>query len=200
MLLLKRAFDLVSALILLLVLSPVMLLVAAAILVKMGRPVLFVQKRGGYKGCTFDLYKFRTMRNATDADGKPLPDHERLGRLGAFLRSYSLDELPGLFCVVKGDMSLVGPRPFLDDYLPLYNDYQRQRHDVMPGITGWAQVKGRNAITWDEKFELDVWYVRNWSFWLDIRILFLTVAKVFRRDGIATNGEVSGTRFHGNAK
>lgn len=196
----KRIFDLVVSSLLLIVLSPVMLAVAVTIYVKMGRPILFVQERGGFKGRTFNLYKFRTMYNSDDSAGELLPDHQRLGKFGSFLRSFSLDELPGLYCVLKGDMSLVGPRPFLSDYLVLYNDYQSQRHDVMPGITGWAQVQGRNSLSWDEKFELDVWYVKHCSMWLDMKILFLTVAKVFRRDGIATTGEVSGTRFHGNPK
>jgi len=164
----------------------------------MGHPVIFKQTRPGLFGKSFNMIKFRTMEDAFDSTGYPLPDEERLTSFGKFLRSTSLDELPGLWCVLKGDMSLVGPRPLLVEYLPLYSDEQARRHNVRPGITGWAQVNGRNAISWDEKFELDLWYVDNQSFWLDIKILSLTVKKVFVREGISADGEVTMSKFKGN--
>ena len=160
--------------------------------------MLFKQNRPGLNGQIFEMFKFRSMQDAIDNQGNTLPDSERLTPFGEKLRSSSLDELPGLWNVLKGDMSLVGPRPLLVEYLPLYNDEQAKRHNVRPGITGWAQINGRNAISWDEKFSLDVWYVKNQSFWLDIKILFLTVKKVFVKDGISADGEVTMSKFTGN--
>ena len=166
--------------------------------IKLGSPVLFRQSRPGLNGNIFNMIKFRTMTDEQDLNGNLLPDSVRLTKFGKFLRSTSLDELPGLWSVVKGGMSLVGPRPLLVEYLPLYNDKQVRRHEVLPGITGWAQVNGRNAISWDEKFELDVWYVDNQSIWLDIKILWLTVKKVIMRDGINQDGQATAEYFKGN--
>jgi len=194
----KRVFDFVLSSVALLVLFPVIIIVVVLIAFNMGRPVIFKQVRPGLEGRTFKMSKFRTMTDAKDDQGKLLPDSERLTAFGQFLRSSSLDELPGLWCVLKGDMSLVGPRPLLVEYLPLYSDEQAKRHDVRPGITGWAQVNGRNAISWDDKFKLDVWYVENQSFWLDIKILLLTVKKVFVREGISAEGEVTMSKFTGS--
>ena len=184
----KRAFDLVMALIGLLLLMSVIILVAILIRLKLGSPLFFKQARPGLNGNLFNMYKFRSMTNECDKDGNLLIDEVRLTKFGKFLRSTSLDELPGLWNVLKGDMSLVGPRPLLVEYLPLYSEKQSRRHEVRPGITGWAQVNGRNAISWDEKFDLDVWYVDNQSFWLDIKILWLTVQKVISRDGVSPEG------------
>ena len=184
----KRLFDILIASAVMLTLSPIILLTAIAVACRLGRPVLFRQKRPGLDGIPFELIKFRTMTNECDKDDMLLPDEVRLTKFGKFLRSTSLDELPGLWCVLKGDMSLVGPRPLLVEYLPLYSEKQSKRHEVKPGITGWAQVNGRNAISWDEKFDLDVWYVDNQSFWLDIKILWLTVQKVISRDGVSPEG------------
>lgn len=195
----KRAFDLIVALIVLLTLWPAIILVALFIRIKLGSPVLFKQVRPGLNGRPFNMLKFRSMLDASDKDGNPLPDEQRLTRFGRILRSTSLDELPGLINVLKGDMSLVGPRPLLMEYLPLYSPEQERRHDVRPGITGWAQVNGRNAISWEDKFKLDVWYVENRSMWLDIRILFLTVKKVFVREGISAAGEVTMSKFTGSS-
>jgi lipopolysaccharide/colanic/teichoic acid biosynthesis glycosyltransferase len=175
-----------------------MMVVAVLVRRKLGRPVLFRQVRPGLHGRPFEMLKFRTMRDAFDADGKPLPDKDRITPFGQFLRSTSLDELPELFNVLKGDMSLVGPRPLLMDYLPLYSDFQKRRHEVRPGITGWAQINGRNAISWQKKFELDVWYVDNRSFWLDIKILLLTFLKVVKRTDINQSGNVTVEPFNGN--
>jgi len=194
----KRLFDIMLALIAFLLLWPVMLLVALLIHLKLGSPVLFKQTRPGLNGKPFNMLKFRSMLDATDKDGNPLPDDQRLTRFGHILRSTSLDELPGLINVLKGDMSLVGPRPLLMEYLPLYSPEQARRHDVRPGITGWAQVNGRNAISWEDKFKLDVWYVDNRSMWLDIKILFLTVKKVFVREGISAEGEATMSKFTGS--
>ena len=194
----KRLFDFLSALASLLVLLPVIVVVAILIHHKLGSPVLFRQTRPGLHGKPFQMIKFRTMLDAVDAQGNPLPDSERMTSFGQFLRASSLDELPGLWNVLKGDMSLVGPRPLLMDYLPLYSKEQYRRHDVRPGVTGWAQVNGRNAISWEDKFRLDVWYVDNRSFWLDLKILFLTVKKVLVRDGISGEGEVTMSRFTGS--
>ena len=194
----KRAFDVIVSLLALMVLLPIMLLVALLIRIKLGSPVLFKQTRPGLHGKPFNMLKFRSMLDATDKDGNPLPDEQRLTRFGRVLRSTSLDELPGLINVLKGDMSLVGPRPLLVDYLPLYSAEQARRHEVRPGITGWAQVNGRNAISWEDKFKLDVWYVDNRSFWLDIKILFLTVKKVFVREGISAAGEATISKFTGS--
>lgn len=195
---LKRAFDLVVAAALLVALCPVMLGIAALIGLRMGAPVLYRQVRPGLGGRPFTLYKFRTMTEARDADGRELPDAQRLTALGAWLRRWSLDELPQLFNVLGGDMSLVGPRPLLMEYLPLYDERQARRHEVRPGITGWAQVNGRNALTWPERFELDLWYVENRSFLLDLKILGMTLARVIRGEGINQPGAATMERFRGN--
>ena len=181
----KRIADFLAALLLLVILAPVLILLAAAIAVGMGRPVIFRQRRPGLGGNIFTLYKFRSMTNARDDSGNLLPDDQRLNRLGRFIRAASLDELPELLNVLKGDMSLVGPRPLLPEYLPHYTPEQNRRHDVPPGMTGWVQVKGRNALNWEEKFKLDVWYVDHWSLWLDLKILLLTVMTVIKREGIS---------------
>ncbi|PCK33602.1 sugar transferase [Pseudoalteromonas piscicida] len=194
----KRAFDLFVSVVALTALFPVIIVVALLIRVKLGSPVLFIQERPGLGGHTFKMLKFRTMRDDRDSSGNLLTDEQRMTPFGAFLRSTSLDELPGLFNVITGDMSLVGPRPLLVQYLPLYNKEQARRHNVRPGITGWAQVNGRNAISWEDKFRLDVWYVDNQSFWLDIKILLLTVKKVVARDGITGHGEATTKFFEGN--
>ena len=194
----KRLLDIIIAAAALVLLSPVLLLLVWQIRRKLGTPVLFRQVRPGRGGIPFVMYKFRTMRDAEDEHGRPLPDAERLTPFGRKLRAASLDELPELWNVLKGDMSLVGPRPLLMEYLPLYNAEQRRRHLVRPGITGWAQVNGRNAISWPEKFRLDVWYVENRSLLLDIKILFLTVKKVLNRSGINSEGEATVTKFTGN--
>ncbi|WP_322629724.1 sugar transferase [Halothiobacillus sp.] len=194
----KRLFDLVASLLLLIGLSPVILVLIGLIRWRLGAPVFFRQTRPGVDGQPFEMIKFRTMRDLVDEVGQPLPDERRMTRLGAFLRSSSLDELPELWNVLKGDMSLVGPRPLLMEYLPLYNAEQMRRHEARPGVTGWAQINGRNAVSWDEKFKLDVWYVDNRSFWLDLRILLLTVKKVVSREGISGDGQVTVDRFRGN--
>lgn len=193
----KRLFDIFASFFGLLVLSPIIAIVAWKIRKNLGSPVLFKQVRPGKDTKPFQMVKFRTMRDAVDAAGNPLPDSERLTPFGNWLRSTSLDELPELWNVLKGDMSLVGPRPLLMEYLPLYNPEQYRRHEVRPGVTGWAQVNGRNAISWEEKFKLDVWYVNNQSFWLDIKILWLTVKKVLVRDGISAEGEATMSKFTG---
>jgi len=182
----------------LLFLSPVIIIVNLKVAKNLGKPVLFRQARPGLYGKIFEMIKFRSMRDAVDKNGNILPDSERLTPFGEQLRSSSLDELPGLWNVLKGDMSLVGPRPLLVEYLPLYSQEQAKRHNVRPGITGWAQVKGRNAISWEQKFKLDVWYVENQSLWLDIKILFLTVKKVIVKDGISADGEATMTKFTGS--
>jgi len=197
---LKRIFDIVASLAGLIVLSPVIAIVAYLIHKRLGSPILFRQVRPGLGGIPFEMVKFRTMRDAMDAKGHPLPDSERMTDFGRFLRSSSLDELPELWNVIKGDMSLVGPRPLLMEYLPLYDEVQIRRHDVRPGVTGWAQINGRNALSWDEKFQLDVWYVENQSLWLDLKIIFLTLKKVLIRDGISAEGEVTMPRFTGSKK
>ena len=193
----KRLFDLVGASLLLLTLSPFLFALALLVRIKLGAPIFFVQTRPGLNGTSFKLLKFRSMTNRRDQYGCLLPDSDRLTAFGNFLRSFSLDELPGLLNVLRGDMSLVGPRPLLMEYLPLYSPEQARRHDVRPGITGWAQVNGRNAISWDEKFKLDVWYVDHQSFWLDIKILFLTVKRVFQRHGISADGHATVENFKG---
>lgn len=193
----KRVFDIFCSGIGLVVLGPMMMVVAVLVRRKLGRPVLFRQIRPGLHGIPFQMLKFRTMRDALDANGKPLPDEQRMTPFGQFLRSTSIDELPELINVLKGDMSLVGPRPLLMEYLPLYSEEQQHRHDVRPGITGWAQINGRNAISWQKKFELDLWYVKNQSLWLDIKILFLTLWKVFRRSDINQQGNVTIEKFNG---
>jgi len=194
----KRLFDLISSFIGLLFLLPVIILIVLLVRFKIGSPIFFKQARPGLNGEIFNMYKFRTMTNERDKNGVLKPDSVRLTKFGKFLRSTSLDELPGLWSALKGDMSLVGPRPLLVEYLPLYSEKQSRRHDIKPGITGWAQVNGRNAISWDEKFELDVWYVDNQSFWLDIKILWLTVKKVIVRDGISAQDDVTMPVFKGS--
>ena len=184
----KRIFDITLTLIGALFLFPVFLLTALMVKIKLGAPLFFKQARPGLNGNLFNMYKLRSMTNECDKDGNPLIDEVRLTKFGKFLRSTSLDELPGLWSVLKGDMSLVGPRPLLVEYLPLYSERQSRRHEVKPGITGWAQVNGRNTISWNEKFDLDVWYVDNRSVWLDIKILWLTVKKVISRDGVSPEG------------
>jgi len=193
----KRIFDIVVTLLALLIFGPVILLMAILVRRRLGSPVFFRQIRPGMNGQPFEMLKFRTMLDARDAKGHLLPDEQRVTPFGLFLRSTSIDELPELINVLKGDMSLVGPRPLLMEYLPLYSEEQKRRHDVRPGITGWAQINGRNAISWQKKFELDVWYVDNQSFWLDLKILFLTVLKVLKRSDINQAGQVTVEPFNG---
>jgi lipopolysaccharide/colanic/teichoic acid biosynthesis glycosyltransferase len=195
----KRIFDFIVSLAALIVFFPIIALVAWKIRKNLGSPVLFRQTRPGLNGKLFEMVKFRSMKDAVDANGSQLPDDERMTPFGDKLRSSSLDELPGLWNVLKGDMSLVGPRPLLVQYLPLYSKEQARRHDVRPGITGWAQVNGRNAISWEEKFKLDVWYVDNLSFPLDVKILFLTIKKVFIKEGITAEGHVTTEAFKGTS-
>lgn len=194
----KRMFDLLLSFLALGFFLPVILVIALLIRLKLGSPVFFRQTRPGKGGAPFQMVKFRTMLDALDKHGNALPDNQRMTSFGGFLRSTSLDELPELWNVLKGDMSLVGPRPLLMEYLPLYTKEQYRRHEVRPGITGWAQVNGRNAISWEDKFRLDIWYVDNRSFWLDLKILFLTVKKVVVRDGISGQGEVTMSKFTGS--
>jgi lipopolysaccharide/colanic/teichoic acid biosynthesis glycosyltransferase len=197
---LKRFFDVTLALCVLLITCYPLIVLAILIRRKLGSSVFFKQVRAGFKGRSFNMIKFRSMTDERDASGDLLPDAQRLTPFGAKLRSTSLDELPGLWNVLKGDMSLVGPRPLLIEYLPLYTSEQARRHDVRPGITGWAQVNGRNAISWEEKFKLDVWYVDNQTIWLDIKILWLTMRKVVIRDGISADGEATMSKFTGTLK
>ena len=194
----KRVFDLLAVTLGLILLSPIILLTALSVSIFLGTPILFRQQRPGYKGQPFFIYKFRTMTDASDSVGNLLPDDQRLTRLGRFLRALSLDELPELLNILRGEMSLVGPRPLLMEYLERYSPEQMRRHDAFPGLTGWAQVNGRNAITWQDKFRYDVWYVDNWSFWLDIKILVLTLWKVIRREGISQPGQATTEYFMGN--
>lgn len=194
----KRTFDIVISLAVLVAFSPIVLLTALLVRIKLGSPVIFKQIRPGLNGKPFNMIKFRSMLDAHDKDGNPLSDELRLTKLGKILRATSLDELPGLINVLKGDMSLVGPRPLLMEYLPLYTPEQAKRHNVKPGITGWAQVNGRNAISWEEKFKLDVWYVDNKNLLLDIKILFLTIKKVFIREGISAEGQATISKFTGS--
>ena len=194
----KRLFDITAALVALLLLALPLLALTWLVRRKLGRPAFFRQVRPGMHGQPFEMVKFRTMTDARGADGALLPDADRLTPFGRFLRASSLDELPELWNVLKGEMSLVGPRPLLMEYLPLYTPQQYRRHEVRPGVTGWAQVNGRNAISWEEKFALDVWYVENQSFWLDVKILFLTVKKVLVKDGISASGEATMTKFTGS--
>ncbi|MBK5349922.1 sugar transferase [Bacillus sp. TH44] len=193
----KRLFDVCVSLLLLLLFSIVICIVAILVRIKLGSPILFKQERPGMNGIPFYLYKFRTMTNEINGDGNWLPDEIRLTAFGKTLRKYSIDELPQLINVIKGDLSLVGPRPLLMEYLPLYSSKQAKRHDVKPGITGWAQINGRNSITWEEKFELDVWYVENRSFLFDLKIIVLTITKVFKTEGINHVGHVTMGRFTG---
>jgi lipopolysaccharide/colanic/teichoic acid biosynthesis glycosyltransferase len=194
----KRFFDLVIASLAILLLLPVMMIVALLNRIYLGRPILFVQERPGKNSVPYDLLKFRTMKHGVDSSGNVLPDRERMTRYGSLLRSTSLDELPSLWNVIKGDMSLVGPRPLLMEYLPLYTADQARRHLVRPGITGWAQVNGRNALSWDDKFAADLWYVENQSWLLDLKILMMTVQKVIIRDGVSAEGEATIQKFTGN--
>jgi sugar transferase EpsL len=196
----KRSLDFLVSSILLVFLGPVLLVVALVTYIVLGAPVLFVQSRPGLNGRSFEIVKFRTMVKKINDNESFVSDEKRLTDLGKFLRSTSIDEIPELWNVIKGDMSLVGPRPLLMEYLPLYNKEQGRRHEVRPGITGWAQINGRNSIPWEEKFKLDVWYVDNQSFWLDLEILFQTVKKVFLREGISAEGEVTMPRFTGTPK
>ena len=194
----KRPFDLTLSALILFIGLPVYAILSILIYVKLGHPMLFRQQRPGLHGRPFTIYKFRTMTAAKDNDGNPLPDAQRLTPFGRFLRSSSLDELPELFNVLKGEMSLVGPRPLLMRYLPLYTPEQNRRHEVRPGITGWAQVNGRNALSWEEKFKLDVWYVDNQSFWLDIKIIYLTIVKIVKREDVNQQGQATVRYFTGS--
>jgi len=194
----KRLFDLLVTLLLLPFIFFLCFIIALFVKIKLGSPVIFAQPRPGLNGNIFNMIKFRTMTNKRDLDGNLLPDSVRLTKFGKLLRLTSLDELPGLWNVIKGNMSLVGPRPLLVEYLPLYNDRQMRRHEALPGMTGWAQVNGRNSISWDEKFDLDLWYVNNQSIWLDVKILWLTVKKVIMRDGINQDGQATSEYFKGN--
>ena len=194
----KRLFDLLVTLPAVVILSPVLLVVGLLVWLRQGRPVFFRQARPGYRGQIFTLFKFTTMRDLRSPDGQLLPDAERMTGLGRFLRASSIDELPEFFNVLRGEMSLVGPRPLLVKYLPLYSREQMRRHDVLPGITGWAQIHGRNTLNWQDKFRLDLWYVNHWSIWLDIKILALTVWKVIKREGISQPGQATAIEFDGN--
>ena len=194
----KRIFDLIATSLGIIVLSPLILLITILVPIFVGLPVLFLQLRPGYKGHPFYIYKFRTMTDARDSHGNLLPDSQRLTPFGRFLRSLSLDELPELYNVLRGDMSLVGPRPLITEYLPLYSAEQMRRHDAYPGLTGWAQVNGRNAIDWPTRFALDVWYVDHWTFWLDIRIILRTIWVVIKRENINQPGQATIEYFTGN--
>lgn len=193
----RRVSDISIAIIILLVIWPIIMLLAIIIKFKLGPPVFFRQSRPGLNCVNFDMIKFRTMIDAYDKDGKPLSDDKRITNFGKIVRSTSLDELPSIWNVLKGDMSIIGPRPLLKEYLPLYSERHSKRHHIKPGITGWAQVNGRNAISWNEKLELDIWYIENKSFWLDIKILFLTFKKVFSQTGINQDGHVTTEKFKG---
>ena len=194
----KRLFDIVASIIVLLILAPVIAVVAFQVRRALGYPVFFRQVRPGKVGKPFEMIKFRTMLDSICENGDLLPDSERISPFGSFLRNSSLDELPELWNVLKGDMSIVGPRPLLMEYLPLYSTEQARRHNVRPGITGWAQVNGRNAISWEEKFKYDVWYVENKSFWLDMKIIWMTIKKVIAREDISADGEATMPKFTGN--
>ncbi|WP_058469766.1 sugar transferase [Legionella jordanis] len=195
----KRVFDCFCSCLLLVLLSPIMVIIAVLLRIYLGKPVLFCQERPGLHGKCFKMVKFRTMRDLADESGEPLSDAARLTALGRFLRATSLDELPELWNVLKGNMSMVGPRPLLVEYLKLYNEEQKRRHNVKPGITGWAQINGRNALDWEEKFRLDLWYVDNQSFWLDLKILALTLKKVIKREGINHQGSATAEKFKGTS-
>lgn len=196
--LVKRLLDITISLIALIFLLPLMLLIYLLVIINLGSPAFFLQERVGKDNKIFKMIKFRTMKNSTDKNGNLLSDNERVTKFGSFLRSFSLDELPELINILKGDMSLVGPRALLVQYLGLYNDEQIRRHEVLPGLTGWAQINGRNSITWSEKFKLDVWYVDNWSLWLDIKVFFLTFWKVLKREGINQSESVTMEYFNGS--
>ncbi|HII4433460.1 sugar transferase [Clostridium perfringens] len=193
----KRTFDIIAALGGLIVFSPIIIVVAILVRIKLGSPILFTQNRVGKNNKIFKMMKFRTMKDGVDKYGNLLPDSERLTNFGKILRSTSLDELPELINILKGDMSLIGPRPLLVEYLPLYSKEQKRRHDVLPGLTGWAQINGRNAISWGEKFKLDIYYVNNWSLGLDLKIFFLTFYKILKRDGINQNDNITMQKFDG---
>ncbi|UBK75585.1 sugar transferase [Clostridium perfringens] len=193
----KRTFDIIASLGGLILLSPIMIICAILIRINLGSPIFFKQKRIGKDNKEFEMIKFRTMKDAVDKEGNQLPDELRLTKVGEILRSLSIDELPELINILKGDMSLIGPRPLLVKYLPLYNERQIRRHEVLPGLTGWAQVNGRNNLKWSEKFELDVYYVENWSLKLDLKIFFLTFYKVFKREGISQDGQATMEYFNG---
>ena len=196
----KSIIEALIALISLIMFLPVLIIVSLMIRIKLGSPIIFSQVRPGLDAKPFVMYKFRTMKDVRDEQGDLLPDELRMTSLGAFLRNSSIDELPELINIIKGEMSFIGPRPLLMSYVPLYNDYQKRRHEVKPGITGWAQINGRNAINWNDKFKLDVWYVDNRSFWLDAKILFLTIKKVFAKEGISSEGHVTTPPFTGNSR
>lgn len=194
----KRSFDIIFSLTVLIMLSPIFLIIAILVKIKLGGPIFFVQERIGMYNRPFKMYKFRTMRDTKDSSGNLLSDNERLTKFGKTLRSTSLDELPEFFNIIRGEMSLIGPRPLLPKYLPLYSGEQIKRHNVLPGLTGWAQVNGRNSISWTEKFKLDVWYVENWSLKLDLKIFFLTIVKVIKREDINQESTVTMEAFNGN--
>jgi sugar transferase EpsL len=196
----KRLFDLAATVPSVIILTPIFILIGFFVRMKIGSPVLFRQERPGLYGKPFTIYKFRTMTDERDGNGNLLPDGERLTRLGRFLRKTSIDELPEFFNVIKGEMSIVGPRPLLMQYLDRYTPEQARRHEVKPGITGWAQVNGRNAISWEDKFKLDVWYVDNWSLWLDVKIIFMTILKILRREDINQPGQATAEEFIPHAK
>ncbi|MFV0481259.1 MAG: sugar transferase [Campylobacteraceae bacterium] len=194
----KRIFDMLFSIFFIVLFFPIMIVVYIALFFSIGSPVIFRQARPGKNEKIFNIYKFRTMTNTKDIDGNLLPDEKRLTKVGKFIRSTSLDELPQFFNILKGDMSFVGPRPLLVEYLPLYNDFQKQRHNVKPGVTGWAQVNGRNTLSWDQKFEYDVWYVKNQSFLLDMKIIFLTIKLVLKRDGVSSKTSATMEKFEGS--
>lgn len=194
----KRSFDIIFSLTVLIMLSPIFLIIAILVKIKLGGPIFFVQERIGMYNRPFKMYKFRTMRDTKDSSGNLLSDNERLTKFGKTLRSTSLDELPEFFNILRGEMSLIGPRPLLPEYLPLYSGEQIKRHNVLPGLTGWAQINGRNSISWTEKFKLDVWYVENWSLKLDLKIFFLTIVKVIKREDINQESTVTMEAFNGN--
>lgn len=196
----KRIFDIAAAVIGLVVLSPLMLVTYLIVRNRLGRPVIFRQSRPGLRGRPFELYKFRTMTDERDAYGELMPDAARMTRTGELIRRASLDELPQLINVLKGELSLVGPRPLLMQYLPLYSAFEMRRHEVKPGVTGWAQVNGRNSLSWEEKFEMDIWYVEHQSFWLDLKILYMTILKVLQREGISQEGQSTMEVFTGSAQ
>jgi lipopolysaccharide/colanic/teichoic acid biosynthesis glycosyltransferase len=196
----KRLFDILFSALVLILLSPLIVITAIFVIIDLGFPIFFTQIRPGYRGNLFKIYKFRSMKGSVNRKRMQTPDIDRLTTFGLFIRSTSIDEIPSLWNVFIGDMSLVGPRPLLVEYLPLYNKEQARRHDVKPGITGWAQINGRNTLSWREKFELDVWYVNNHTFFLDLKILLMTVKKVLFREGISESGQVTMSKFTGNTK
>jgi sugar transferase EpsL len=196
----KRICDIAIAVMVIVITSPILVLTSLAILISMGPPICFCQMRLGIRGKPFVIYKFRTMVDGRNEDGTLLPDEKRLTKLGKMLRSSSIDELPELLNVIKGDMSIIGPRPLLVDYYKLYTKEQARRHDVLPGITGWAQVNGRNSLSWEERFELDVWYIDNWSIWLDLKILLKTIRTIFIREGISADGHATMPDFRGSTR